>query len=336
MHDVREWLARRSYDYAQFTDPVSLAGRKRELGLSVSLLLPCFRATEAVKTSISEIHALNERAPLVDQIAMIAASSSHGMDTAYPGVEVYSGDELMSEYGPVIGKGDAMWRALSIAHGDLVVYADVEAPAFEPHFVLGVLGPILNVLRVRFAKAAYERPIGCAQDFAEPGVDDALGELLARPLLNLHYPELSGFSQPLSGEFATSRELLCSIPFFTGHTTEMTIMIDILDKVGSDAMAQVNFGIRSELGRFLSNPGCESYAMLRAVNLRLGRDSFGSPPSEEAHPWVRGMPATVASYTRPVASSQGVRLRKDTVEITERPPMTRVLQASTNVNRSDI
>jgi glucosyl-3-phosphoglycerate synthase len=333
VHDVREWFERRSYDYARFADPVSLAGRKRELSLSVSLLLPCFRATQTVETLINEIHALNERAPLLDQIAVIAASSSNGMDTAYPGVEVYSGDELMPEYGPVIGKGDAMWRALSIARGDLVVYADVEAPAFEPHFILGVLGPILSVLRVRFAKAAYERPVGCAQDFAEPEVDDALAELIARPLLNLHYPELSGFSQPLSGEFAASRELLCSILFFTGHTTEITIMIDILDRVGPDAMAQVNFGIRSDRGRSLSNPGCESYAMLRAVDLRLGRDSFGGPPSEEAHSWVRGMPATVASYTRPVASSEGVRLRKDTTEIAEeRLPMTRVLQAATRAN----
>lgn len=268
---------------------------------------------------------------------MIAASSSQGIDAAYPGVEVYSGDELMPEYGPLIGKGDAMWRALSIARGDLVVYTDVEAPAFKPHFVLGVLGPILNVLRVRFVKATYERPVGCAQDFAEPEVDDALAELInsssaPQPLL----PRTVRISQLLSGEFAASRELLRFIPFFTGHTTEMTIMIGILNKVGPDAMAQVNFGIRSKRGRFLSNPGCESYAMLRAVDLRLDRDSFGRPPSEEAHPRGRSIPAMVASYTRPVSSWEGVRLGKDTAQIAERSLMTRVLQATTRANRSDI
>ena len=154
----------------------------------------------------------------MDHLAVITASSSHGMDTAYPGVEVYSGDELMPEYGPVIGKGDAMWRAFSIARGDLVVYVDVEAPAFEPHFVCGASGPLLSFPQMRFAKAAYEHLVWDAQDIDEPEVDEALAELMARPFLNLHYPKLSGFLQPLSGGFAAPRELFCSIPFFTGHT----------------------------------------------------------------------------------------------------------------------
>ena len=84
--------------------------------------------------------------------------------------EVYSGDELMLEYGPLTGKGDAMWRALSIVRGDLVLYADVEAPAFEPSFVRGVLGPLLSSPRVRFAKAAYESPVRGARNVAEPGL----------------------------------------------------------------------------------------------------------------------------------------------------------------------
>ncbi len=93
----------------------------------------------------------------MDQVAVIAAKPFHALDAVCPDVEVYSGDELMPEYGPVIGKSDDMWRALSIAHAELVVYVDVEAPAFKPHFVLGVLGPLLSVLRVRFTKAAYDK-----------------------------------------------------------------------------------------------------------------------------------------------------------------------------------
>jgi glucosyl-3-phosphoglycerate synthase len=81
-----------------------------------------------------------------------------------------------------------MLKALSIARGGLVVYVDVEAPAYEPHFVCGVLGPLLSFPRVRFAKAAYEYPSGgAAQDEAKPEVYEALAELMARPLINLHY-----------------------------------------------------------------------------------------------------------------------------------------------------
>ena len=115
----------------------------------------------------------------------------------------------------------------------------------------------------------------------------------------------------------------------------MTIMVDTLNKVGPDVMVQVNLGMRWDGSRFLGNPEYESHAMLRAVDLRLGRGPSGRPPPEEAHPSVHGMPAMVDSYTRPVSSFEGVRFRKDTAEIAERPPMTRVLQDPTRATRSD-
>ncbi len=74
---MREWVERRFYDYAQSADSFSLAERKHDLGLTVSVLLPCLEATNAVRWVIKEIHALNERAPLVDQVAVIAAKPFH-------------------------------------------------------------------------------------------------------------------------------------------------------------------------------------------------------------------------------------------------------------------
>ena len=107
------------------------------------------------------------------------------------------------------------------------------------------------------------------------------------------------------------------------------MLIDLLDEVGLDAMAQADFGIRSERGLFLGHPGYEAYAMLRAVNLRSGRGTFSRPPAEEADPQVHGMAVLVDCYVRPVPSSEGVRNRKDTVEIAERPPIGLVLHEST-------
>jgi glucosyl-3-phosphoglycerate synthase len=170
-----------SYDYPQFADPVPLTRRKYDLGPSVSVLLPCLQATPATEPLIDEIHALNEQAPLVDQIAAVAVNSSQDMGAACPDVEVYSANELMPEYGPVIGNGDAMWRALSIARGDLVD-ANVESPAFESSFVRGVLGPILSDPRMSFGRAAYARRLGCTQNVFETEVDGALTELMSRPL----------------------------------------------------------------------------------------------------------------------------------------------------------
>ena len=43
----------------------------------------------------------------------------------------------------VLGKGDAMWRALSVARGDIVMFPDADTANFGAHFVYGLLGPLL-------------------------------------------------------------------------------------------------------------------------------------------------------------------------------------------------
>src|SRR6202035_1136925 len=40
------------------------------------------------------------------------------------GAKVVQERELMGEIGPVLGKGDAMWRALSVLEGELIVFLD--------------------------------------------------------------------------------------------------------------------------------------------------------------------------------------------------------------------
>jgi glucosyl-3-phosphoglycerate synthase len=77
--DAAEWFRHRSYDYRQFSDLEEMSRRKRELGLTVSAVLPCRNVADTVGGIIDEIHAVNERAgsePLVDQILAIDADSA--------------------------------------------------------------------------------------------------------------------------------------------------------------------------------------------------------------------------------------------------------------------
>ena len=77
-------------------------------------------------------------------------------------------------------------------------------------------------------------------------------ELAARPLLNLHFPELSGFSQPLAGEFAARRGLLEKLKFPVGYGIEIGTLIDSWRLAGLQALAQSDLGTRqSKLPRFL-------------------------------------------------------------------------------------
>src|SRR5215208_1168647 len=228
--DAAEWFKHRSYDYRQFSDLEALASRKRDLGLTVSAVLPCRNVADTVGCIVDEIHSVSRLTgdhPLVDQILAVDADSPDGTAevAASKGAEVYSENELMSNH------GDAMWRALSVARGDLVMYIDADTKDFRPQLVYGILGPILEVPEIRFVKAAYRRPFK-SHETVELDGGGRVTELSTKPLFNLFYPELTGFVQPLAGEFVADRELFSSIPFLTGYAVETGIMIDVLKMVG--------------------------------------------------------------------------------------------------------
>ena len=324
--NVREWFERHSYSHKEFEDVKELARRKRELGLTISLVLPSRNVAGTVGGIIEETRDLNEEAPLVEQILVIDADSADGTArvAAAKGAEVYSENELLSHYGGAHGKGDAMWRSLSVARGDLVMFADADTKDFKPQFVYGTLGPILSVPGVRFVKAAYRRPFK-SHETVELDGGGRVTELTSKPLFNLFYPELTGFVQPLAGEFVADKELLSSIPFLTGYAVETGIMIDVLKKVGLEAMAQVDLGTRQNRHQPLFDLGRMSYSVLRAVARRLRQDGRLRQVRDPS------MPDSLfqfSDYLHAVATPEGLRLREHVEQLVERPPMAEILAGS--------
>jgi glucosyl-3-phosphoglycerate synthase len=314
---VADWFSRRSYEHDRFAALDALARRKLELGLSLSVVLPCREVAGTIGGIADEIHALNEEAPLVDEVIAVDAGSADGTaDVARRhGLDVYAEDELMSGFGPAAGKGDAMWRALSVVRGDLVMYLDSDTTNFGRHYVYGMLGPILREAGIGFVKATYHRPfIGPDGDV----LDDAgrVTELTAKPLLRIFYPALAGFGQPLSGELVARRDLLTSIPFWTGYAVEVGMLIDVLHAAGLDAMAQVGLGARQNRSQALRELGSMSYAVARAVMER----ALGACDGREGIP-----PGDLDSFIRAVCTPEGTMLAEEPIELAERPPMAEAL-----------
>ncbi len=314
---VEVWFERRSFGHERYSDLDSLAGRKRELGLAVTAVLPAREVAATIGAILEEVRAVNERAPLVDQVVVVDAGSRDGSAeiALRHGAEVHQEDELMPELGPSLGKGDAMWRALSVVRGDLVLYLDSDTSDFGPEFVYAMLGPLLLEPGVQFVKALYSRP-WTDGTIVQPDAGARVTELTAKPLLNLFYRELAGFAQPLAGEAAGSRELLSSIPFLTGYAVEAAMLIDVLGEVGLDAMAQVDLGSRSNKNQSLFALGRMAYAVLLAVESRLRRDGRidASSLAQERE-----------EYLHAIRSADELRLERTAVEIVERPPMAEAL-----------
>jgi glucosyl-3-phosphoglycerate synthase len=304
---AHEWFEKRSYRHGEFADLAALAARKRALGVSVSLVLPTREVAPTMGGVLDEVAGLNERAPLVDQVVVIDAGSADGTAELARGrgAEVYDEAELMPSFGPVVGKGDAMWRALSVARGDVVVFADSDTANFGRHFIYGLLGPLLCEPVVRFEKGAYHRPFTAPDGTV---VDDAgrVTELTAKPLFGIFFPELCGFGQPLAGEVAARHDLLRAIPFCTGYAVETAMMIDVLRHAGLDAMAQVDLGTRLNRSQRLLALGAMSYAVARAVLMRVDGETSTVDPER---------------YLHAACTPAGVRLEERHIQLLERPPM---------------
>ena len=74
-------------------------------------------------------------------------------------VAVVQQDEILSYYGPALGKGDAMWRALHATTGDIVCFLDGDTADPHPRHLQGLLGPLLADPSIDLVKGSFERPL---------------------------------------------------------------------------------------------------------------------------------------------------------------------------------
>jgi glucosyl-3-phosphoglycerate synthase len=208
---------------------------------SVSVCLPARECAGTVGEIVVALVALRE-AGAIDEVVVVDAASADGTAAVAEraGARVLQEAELMPDYGPVLGKGDAMWRALPSFGGELVCFVDADTEGFGGHFITGLLGPLLcepERSDVSFVKAFYQRPLN--EDGDGGG---RVNQLMARPALALFYPELAHVRQPLAGEVAARRELLEALPFTTGYGVEVGMLIDAWRHVGLRGIAQVDLG----------------------------------------------------------------------------------------------
>jgi len=267
-----EWFDRRTYHHARYADLPALVEAKRFRGLSVSVCLPTRNEASTVGTIVSVIRDdLMRRFPLVDEIVVMDSMSTDGTVEAAreAGAVVHQDRDVLPELEPLGGKGDALWKSLFVLSGDLFVFIDADIRNFDPHFVYGLLGPLLLEDGVDYVKAYYERPIGVASGELEATGGGRVTELVARPLINLFFPWLAGVVQRLSGEYAGTREAFTSVPFFTGYGVEFGLLVDIAERFGLERMAQVDLDVRVHRNQSVPELSRMAVGVLQAAMLRL-------------------------------------------------------------------
>lgn len=278
----------------------AFAGRTR----SATLLVPALDEAGSIAATVEAAVALARRGVL-DEVVVVDSGSVD--DTAAlaakAGARVVTAAEIRPDLGPVLGKGDSLWRGLHAVEAEVVAFLDADLQGDLGAFVRGLLGPLLVDDEVGFVKGAFHRLAPDGADLADPYDAGRVTELMARPLLNLWRPDLAAFYQPLGGQVAGTTELLRSLSFLTGYAVEIAMLADVVDRLGRDGVAEV------ELGTVRNRPRPTSALAPMAQEVLYGFARRVLPPSAvpDWRPYVRPAldPAPTQVVERPpVAESE--------------------------------
>jgi glucosyl-3-phosphoglycerate synthase len=217
------------------------------------------------------------------------------------GAKVVDASAVLPAYGEGFGKGEALWKSVYAAEGDLIVWCDSDIVDFRAHIVSGLLGPLLTNPRTSFVKGFYDRPVD-----AQGSGGGRVTELVARPLLSLLFPQLTPIVQPLAGEYACRREVAESLPFVRGYGVDIALLIDVAERFGIDTVAQVDLDVRVDRNRPLDELSPQAMAIVQTTLRRAGSRHGGTtatlhrPGREPLEVDVSERPALVdvAAYRR--------------------------------------
>jgi glucosyl-3-phosphoglycerate synthase len=308
---VRDWFDRRT-SVAQdwvLDDLLALKGDTR-----IAVVIPDLDEEETVGDIVRAMRAALVDAPgggLVDDLVVLDSGSTDrtGAVAAAAGARVVHRDAVLPRIPAVLGKGEAMWRSLAVTDADIVVFVDADLRSFTPLYVTGMVGPLLADPTVALVKAMYERPLVQGDSVVAAG-GGRVTEVLARPLLNLHWPMLAGIVQPLAGEYAARRSLLERVPFPVGYGVEFAILVDTLEMLGLDSIAQVDLGVRLHRHHDERRLGRMAAEILQTAFDRL--DPQGAMRREH------GIGSSLAQFER---GPEGFDVEVHDVSALQRPPM---------------
>jgi glucosyl-3-phosphoglycerate synthase len=240
---AQAWYGQRTWHWRDWSAG-ELLSAKRRAGARISVVIPARDEERTVGSVVGSLRSsLAERVPLVDEVVVIDSDSRDETASvaSRAGAIVHRARDIAPELGSYPGKGEALWKSLFVTSGDLLVFVDADLTHWGPHFVTGLLGPLLAGPDVLLVKGFYRRLA------SDPALSEGgrVTELVARPLLSLWWPELSGVVQPLAGEWAARRELMESLPIPVGYGVELSTLLDTADRHGLDRIAQVDLDSRA-------------------------------------------------------------------------------------------
>ena len=289
---ARSWFDACTFHAADFALDALLEARERA-GDMISVVIPAHNEASTVADVVSQIATGLVEPGLVDEVVVIDSDSTD--DTAdvarRAGAIVYAARDIETGTEPVPGKGEALWKSLFVTTGDLLVFIDADLTRWGPHFVTGLLGPLLMNENTQLVKGFYDRLLDDQPDGPDGNPQGGrVTELCARPLLNLYWPQLSAVVQPLAGEWAIRRRVFDSLSIPVGYGIEFATLTDVWAANGLDAVAQVDLGERGHRHQGVHDLGVMAAEILATAMRRLPGGCTPTEPAGRLQQYDRSAP----------------------------------------------
>lgn len=126
------------------------------------------------------------------------------------------------------GKGCAMAAGLKAASNEIVVFLDADITDYDKNLIHLLVAPIFEK-NIDFVKSTFERTKG-----------GLVTNIAIKPLLDILFPEMYPFSEPLSGMIASKKSILEKLEFEKDYGVDIGIVLDIMNL--KLTTAEVNIG----------------------------------------------------------------------------------------------
>jgi len=183
----------------------------------VTVIIPALNEEKTIRQVIT----LVSRSSVVNEILVIDDKSFDNTikQARLPKVKIYTS--------PIIGKGNSMRDGMLLATNETIVYLDADIVTY-PENVVELLSDPITSDQADFVKSCFDRQAG------------RVTELVAKPLLSLLFPEMTRFSQPLSGMIGARKSWLKKIDFENDYGVDIGILLD-MHNMGA-RITEVNIG----------------------------------------------------------------------------------------------
>lgn len=207
---------------------------------SIALFVPALNE-EAAMTRTAPVMRRALESGLVSRAIVLDGGSTDGTSRAArdASVEVLDVPGVLPELGPVLGKGDSLYRATRVVEADWYVFLDADLGNISVEHI-GALVDAIGADGISFIKGGFVR----VDEHGNPRDIPAgrVSELYGRPLLRRVSPQLTGLSQPLSGQVAIRGDLAQRLDFVTGYGIEIAMLIDVFRMFGRGAIHEADMG----------------------------------------------------------------------------------------------